>query len=374
MVPTNDFLPVATSVGANVESQAAYAADATRTLGQQPGVASSAFNNKALRQAAWIAATLAQFLANTTGNNVLDDTNQAALLATMALAWPANTLPTQTILTTTGTATGYIFTCTSFNATIGATYSNNTNIYTVLATVAGGTILFCSQGAAPTATGTLTKQSGTGDSTITFSLAQAMATYTTPASCKYLEIEGVGGGGGGGGSAGAAPAVAGGSGGNGGITSFGSNMIYAFGGLGGAYSSAASALVTGFVGAGVSGLVLSGGQGMSTQFIDTPTRYLTSQGGSSAFGGSGAGGYNAGGSPGGVNTGGGGGGAGVPGVGPSGAGGNAGSYFEALIPSPAATYFYCIGSAGAGGTAGSTGYVGGPGSKGVLFIKEHYTA
>lgn len=63
----------------------------------------------------------------------------------------------------------YIFTCTSANATVGATYTNNANTFTVVTTIAAGTTLLCTGTGVSTASGTLTKTSGTGDATITFS-------------------------------------------------------------------------------------------------------------------------------------------------------------------------------------------------------------
>ncbi len=69
----------------------------------------------------------------------------------------------------------YTFTVTSANATAAATYTNNGQTFVVLTTIAGGTTLslgIAPQNAAiiaPTASGTLTKTSGSGDATITFS-------------------------------------------------------------------------------------------------------------------------------------------------------------------------------------------------------------
>jgi hypothetical protein len=70
----------------------------------------------------------------------------------------------------------YVFTCSSANATVGATFTNNGMTFTVLATIAAGTTLLCSGAASnannnltPQASGTLTKASGTGDATITYS-------------------------------------------------------------------------------------------------------------------------------------------------------------------------------------------------------------
>lgn len=63
----------------------------------------------------------------------------------------------------------YLFTVTSANATIGATYTNNGQTFTVLGTIASSTTLIASGTGAPTSTGTLTKAGGTGDATITYS-------------------------------------------------------------------------------------------------------------------------------------------------------------------------------------------------------------
>lgn len=70
----------------------------------------------------------------------------------------------------------YTFTVTSANATVGATYTNNGATFTVLGTIAAGTTLICSGTGAPLASGTLTKATGTGDATITFSANTAGAT------------------------------------------------------------------------------------------------------------------------------------------------------------------------------------------------------
>lgn len=63
----------------------------------------------------------------------------------------------------------YIFTVTSANATAGATYTNNTQTFTVVTTITGGTTLTTTGTGAPLGSGTLTKTSGIGDATITFS-------------------------------------------------------------------------------------------------------------------------------------------------------------------------------------------------------------
>jgi len=91
----NEFLTFAIGGGANVESQADYAVDPAQDLGQQPGIASSALNNKALRQACYIASQVAQFLVNQTGTSLYDDGTPANIQAVMNTVWPT---PTGTIL------------------------------------------------------------------------------------------------------------------------------------------------------------------------------------------------------------------------------------------------------------------------------------
>lgn len=63
----------------------------------------------------------------------------------------------------------YTFTVSAANATIGAVYKNNGQSFTVTATIAGATTLHTSGSGNPLASGTLTLDSGTGDTTITFS-------------------------------------------------------------------------------------------------------------------------------------------------------------------------------------------------------------
>ena len=87
------------------KSQASYIVDPALSAGQQPGIASSALNNKALRQATSIAAAFAQYMANVTGNDVLDDGVQSELLATIALAFGSNTPTVTQYLSGSGTYT-----------------------------------------------------------------------------------------------------------------------------------------------------------------------------------------------------------------------------------------------------------------------------
>lgn len=101
MAGTNNILKFCdTDIGTNLESQAAYAADANRPIGNQPGVASSKFDNKAMRQALYMANQLAQFLVDRTGSSILDTDGAIAADAVKALLNTAlKTAPTMTVLT-----------------------------------------------------------------------------------------------------------------------------------------------------------------------------------------------------------------------------------------------------------------------------------
>lgn len=70
----------------------------------------------------------------------------------------------------------YVFTIAAANVTAGATYINNGQTFTVTETIVGGTTLACTGTGLPTTTGVLTKTSGTGDVTLTFS------SFATPTS------------------------------------------------------------------------------------------------------------------------------------------------------------------------------------------------
>lgn len=82
----NDFKPFATAAGANVMSQADYQALEALITGFQSGKASSAQVNKALRQATFVAAALAQYTANKSGMDVLDDGDVSGFITKMTTA------------------------------------------------------------------------------------------------------------------------------------------------------------------------------------------------------------------------------------------------------------------------------------------------
>lgn len=271
---------------------------------------------------------------------------------------------------TSGSGTYYTtfnFAITSGSATVGATYTNNGNTYTVLSTIASQTYLACTGTAAPTASGTLTKASGTGDATITFQ------TVYKP---TYIKVKMAGGGGGGSGSSAGGSPTPGSAGNN---TTFGTTLLIAngaaacatkeTGGLGGAYT----------ITSGILGYGINGGNGSSVGQQVAPSTAALMQGGTGGnnwFGGGGGGGTGAptSGTSGATNSGCGGGGAGAPNASGSipGSGGGAGGCVEALIFGPDASYAYSIGTGGAGGNAGTFGAAGSAGAAGIIVIEEFY--
>ena len=82
----NQILPFAYADGANVLSQSDYQADNQRLIGHQPGIARSALENKALRQASAMAAGLAQFIADNQPDNVTDSRAPAEIAAMLLTA------------------------------------------------------------------------------------------------------------------------------------------------------------------------------------------------------------------------------------------------------------------------------------------------
>ncbi len=370
-MPTNNILPFCpTDSGTNLLSQADYLAATNRDIGNQPGVASSKLNNKALRQSAFITSQIAQFIADKTGSNVLDDADTDKLLGQLnAAILPLAPSLTKHLSGSGATTTTYKFFIDTGSATAAATYTNNSVTFTVKATVASGNQIEMTAIGAPAVSGTLTKTGGTGDSTLTFYAVRAPI---------YLKIKMVGAGGGGGPSGTSNVS----DGGTGGSTTFsvsgGSAILTAVGGTGGSRAGN-----TGGVGGSVTinspaiGYGLVGGNGGGGFYHGTATSELTNgpSGASSFFGGSGSGGpaQGAGGNAS-ANTGGGGGGGGGEGAAGcyGGTGGASGGFIEAYIYSPSATYDFAIGAGGAAGVAAVGGHDGGLGGSGIIIIEEHY--
>lgn len=258
------------------------------------------------------------------------------------------------------------FVVSSANATAGATYTNNSETFTVHKTISGATVLYAYSTGTPTSSGTLTKASGTGDTTISFTM------YKDPV---YLKVRLAGGGGGGSGSN-----TNGGAGGSGTATTFGSSLLTANGGTGGVQGAATG-------GAGGTVTVNSPAIDIASQNGTTGSGYVFAVSaayfeGAGPFGGDNPGFNGAGrangtlnpGAAGRANTGGGGQGGALNAIGslPSGTGGGSGGYIEAIIPNPSSSYAYSVGSEGSGGSAGTSAYAGGAGGSGVIIIEEQF--
>lgn len=311
------------------------------------------------------AATLATVNSNVGSFSAANITVNAKGLITAAsngVAVVVNYAPTMQRFTASGAFTynlDHLIICSSANATVGATYTNNSVTFTVMGTIAAGTLLWVSGNGDPSTSGTLTKASGTGDATITFS------SFKDPV---YLELEVVGGGGGGGGQ--------GGNGSTGGNSTLGASgtLITANGGAAGTSGPVVSGGQGGTVSHGTSVLGDdiqggSGGPGSNTPSIGGGIGGNTCRGGGGTGGGS-----TAAGAAGGTNTGGGGGGNGAPAAGGSNSGGGGGGCFRGIYGAPgfpaiAQTY---SGSVGASGAAGTGTPVGGAGAIGDIKIWAHY--
>ena len=87
---TNNFKPFANGNSANVTSQSDYEALPALSSGFTAGKASSAQVNKALRQGSVMSSVLAQFIANASGNDVLDNGNVTTILTNLLLALKSN--------------------------------------------------------------------------------------------------------------------------------------------------------------------------------------------------------------------------------------------------------------------------------------------
>jgi hypothetical protein len=108
-----------------------------------------------------------------------------------------NNAHTYTVAKTTNVAgQAYTFTLSpAASATAGATYTNNGHTYTVTSTIAGGLSLLTTSNGAPTASGVLTRTSGTGDAAINFSSATTpmiVSGPSTPANGTLTKSAGTG--------------------------------------------------------------------------------------------------------------------------------------------------------------------------------------
>ncbi|WP_354677167.1 hypothetical protein [Cupriavidus plantarum] len=135
----NDFLVFGGAAGANVINQSTYAALTARSAGFSSGIAQSGQLNKVWRQSSIMSAVLAQFIADRTGLDVLDDGTTATILANLkASAAAVNGDATKTFSVATATAAahaarydqvlglGQTQQSVTASRAIGTTYTNST--------------------------------------------------------------------------------------------------------------------------------------------------------------------------------------------------------------------------------------------------------
>jgi len=127
-MPTNDFKPFATGAGANVMSQADWVALTALATGFQSGKASSAQVNKAIRQATFVAAALAQYMTNKTGLDVLDDGDISGFITKMHNAFGVDFQPLDATLTALAALTGAANKLPYFNGADTAALTDLTSV------------------------------------------------------------------------------------------------------------------------------------------------------------------------------------------------------------------------------------------------------
>jgi len=294
--------------------------------------------------------------------------------------------PTVQVYTATPSQTGIavITTSAAVTANAGDTYTNNGHTFTVLQSVVSSTgpVFFSGTGVA-TSPYQFNKAAGSGSSAIESGNPAGgiegtviLATYITPTSPSplYLKVKMVGAGAGG---AGSGTSNSGGNGGAGQASVFGTNLLIAYGGPGttSQYLGVEGGLAT--INSPALGAAFQGGWGGASSggAGAVSTAYFPGgQGASTPFGAGGTGTLNGAGAAGTANTGSGGGGGGNNGIAGSnsGAGGSAGGYIDAIISSPASSYYFGLGLGGNFGVGGSSGQNGGPGGTGIVVIEEYY--
>ncbi|WP_325915835.1 glycine-rich domain-containing protein [Kluyvera cryocrescens] len=180
----NDFKPFATGSGANVTSQADWEALTALATGFQSGTASSAQINKAIRQASFIAAALAQYTSDKTGGDVLDDGDQAAFITKMAAAFGKDFQPLDGTLTALAALTG---------AADKLPYFNGADTAALTALTAFAREILAQTDAA----GVLSKLGLGGVTSLRSATFTASGSWTCPDGVTQVLIDGCGGGGGG---------------------------------------------------------------------------------------------------------------------------------------------------------------------------------
>lgn len=183
----NNFKPFATAANANVMSQADWEGLPALLSGFTSGKAASAEVNKAIRQASFIAAALAQYTANKSGLDVLDDADLNGFITKMTTAFGKDFQALDATLTAlAGLATG----ANKLPYFTGTDTAAQTDLTQIGRDVIGQTTV-----------ANLLTYLGLGDGTgrlINVQTFTASGTYTPTAGTKFVIAEVLGGGGGGG--------------------------------------------------------------------------------------------------------------------------------------------------------------------------------
>lgn len=188
---TNNFKAFALDPNANVTSQADWEALPALLSGFTAGKASSAQVNKAIRQASFIAAALAQYTADKSGEDVLDDGDISGFIAKMSAAFGEDFQPKNEKLT-------------AFSGLAGAAnrlpYFTGANALALTALTAAGRNLI-GQADVPA----ILEYLGLGDTSgyvgrwVNTRVFTSSGTYTPTPGTKRIRVTITGGGGGGGG-------------------------------------------------------------------------------------------------------------------------------------------------------------------------------
>lgn len=282
---------------------------------------------------------------------------------------PGPIAPTFQKFITPGSST-YVPTCifnvVSANATIGDTYTNNGQTFTIQKTISSGIQLIAIGTGSPSASGTLTRTSGSGDSTISF------VKVIRPLSLKVTVIGAGGGGAGGGANADGSPGT------DGTASSFGTSLLVANGGPGGAPGGSSVAIPGGTASlGGALGIAIQGAGSNFGMLIAGSSIITGAPGASSPLGGGGYAGTlnpgNGGNASANTGSGGGGGGQDTTSQGNGGGGGAAGGYVVALI-TLIMNYAVVVGAKGVGGAIGGglNPSSGGDGADGIILVEESY--
>ncbi len=257
-MPTNDF-QIWDPNSVNIESQATYLTDTARLNGVSSGTASSSLANKVWRQASAIAAMIAQFIVNQTGQNAVDDGTDATLLANFTTA----------VLNTGKNVSIYKNIAGVQNVSLNGAAFTTTGATTFAAPASGIAYyrIWGAGGGSGGTTGVNSAAFGGGGGEYVEGIISGLTTATT-VTCGLPGTAGAGGG---------SPT----NGGNGGTTSFGT--ITALGGLGGFAGNAAPAPAGSGLGGngGVGGQFRVGGGSASGPFSIGSPNVVTSQGGMS---------------------------------------------------------------------------------------------